>query len=145
MCSILLLIGALALQIKKNPFYDQRLNNLESSSLSVQIAIIYFGLYYQAGKNDDFVKSDGTMYGIFILILVASVQFITIFILRIRIEILKRTVEKSSLWNRIIFRIFSCGRIKDKEAFMKEHKIGVLLADEMLKKDFTEDLVDNHL
>jgi len=55
LCAILLLIGSLVLQIVKKPFYDVNLNNLETTSLSVQIAIIYFGLYYQAGKNDSFV------------------------------------------------------------------------------------------
>ena len=46
-----------------------------------------------------------------------------------RMEILKGTVAKHSF----CFRIFSCGRIKNKEAFMNDHKIGQLLGDEILK------------
>lgn len=44
--AILLLIGFLVQQLRKKPFYDQRLNMLESSSLVVQISIIYLGLFY---------------------------------------------------------------------------------------------------
>ena len=55
--AILLLIGFLVQQLRKQPFYDQRLNMLEASSLVVQISIIYLGLFYLAGKNDDFVTT----------------------------------------------------------------------------------------
>ena len=44
--AILLLIYFLLLQVKRRPFYDNRLNQLESSTLVVQICIIYLGLFY---------------------------------------------------------------------------------------------------
>lgn len=43
---ILLLIAFLGAQIKKKPFYDDRLNTLEASSLIVMICTIYFGLFF---------------------------------------------------------------------------------------------------
>ena len=101
-------------------------------SLFVMIFIIYFGLYYQAGKKDPFVQGDGTMWCIFFVILLISIFFMSLFIVRMRMEILKATVAKYPCF----FKIFSCGRIKDRKYFMQEHKIGVLLADEvMLNRD----------
>lgn len=88
----------------------------------VQIAILYFGLYYQAGKKDDFVKGDGIMWCFFSLILIICIYFVVLFILNIRFEMMKATVKNNS----ICFRIFSCGRIKDKKVFIKENKVGEL-------------------
>lgn len=113
-------MGFLILQMKKSPFYDKKLNDLETTSLLVHIAIIYFGLYYQAGKKDAFVLSSGTTYTMFILVCIVSLLFIGIFIVRMRLEIMKATVMRHSF----CFRIFSCGRVRDKEEFKKEHKIG---------------------
>ena len=112
--AILLLIFSLVLQVKKQPFYDEKLNTLESTSLFVMIFIIYFGLYYQAGKKDPFVQGDGTMWCIFFLILVVSIFFMTLFIVRMRMEILKSTVSKFPC----CFKMFSCGQFKDKKRFM---------------------------
>ena len=115
------MIFCLILQIKKSPFYDERLNTLEQTSLYVQITIIYFGLYYQAGRKDPFVVSKGTMWCILFLIIIASVNFIGLFMFRMRVELMKATVQRSNC----LFKLFSCGRIKDKEAFIQEHKIGL--------------------
>ena len=93
---------------------------METTSLFVQIGIIYFGLYYQAGKNDPFVNSGGMMYAFFMIIIVCSAQFIALFFVRIRFELMKTTVEKHSF----CFRILSCGRVKDKDAFKKDNSIG---------------------
>ena len=91
--AILLLIFSLVYQILKKPFYDDRLNHLEATSLGVQIMIIYFGLYYQAGKNDEFVSGDFVMWLIFGLIIIVSIQFIAVFAVRMRVEMLKATVK----------------------------------------------------
>ena len=113
--AILMLIGFLVTQLRTKPFYDERLNLLEASTIIVQISIIYFGLFYQAGKNDDFVTTDSVKYGILILIIVASAQFIIMFFFRMRTEWLKATVDQRPC----CFAILSCGRIKDKKAFKK--------------------------
>ena len=83
----------------------------------VQIIIIYFGLYYLAGKEDEIVKSEGMMYMIFTLVILMSVLFIAVFIIRMRLEILKATVKNHS----ICFAIISCCSIKNKKAFVKLH------------------------
>ena len=70
--TILLLIGFLVMQLRNLPFYDDRLNKLEASSLIVMIAIIYLGLFFQAGKNDSFVSTDQVKYAILFLISAAS-------------------------------------------------------------------------
>ena len=44
--AILLMIMFLVIHTNRQPFYDQKLNNLETTSLVVQICIIYLGLYY---------------------------------------------------------------------------------------------------
>ena len=126
--AILVLIFSLVLHIKTQPFYDDKLNTLESMSLFVMVFIIYFGLYYQAGKKDPFVQGDGTMWCIFFLILLISLFFMTLFFVRMRMEILKATVSKYPCF----FKMFACGRIKDRKGFMKEHNIGVLLPDEVM-------------
>ena len=135
--AILLLIFSLIFHMNKQPFYDYRLNYLETTSLFVQIAIIYFGLYYQAGKNDQFVNSDGMMYTFFLIIVICSAQFIALFFFRMRLEMLKATVEKHSL----CFRILSCGRIKDKEAFKKDHRVNQLENDEILQSQIERNRV----
>ena len=86
----------------------------------VLIGIIYFGLYYQAGKNDPFVMSGGMMYAFFLIIIVCSAQFIALFFVRIRFELMKSTVEKHPFF----FSLFSCGKVKDKDAFKQENSIG---------------------
>lgn len=83
----------------------------------VQIIIIYFGLYYLAGKEDEIVKSEGMMYCIFTLVITMSILFIAIFIIRMRMEMLKATVKNHS----ICFAMLSCCTIKNKKAFIKEH------------------------
>jgi len=117
--AILILILFLVFHIYRQPFYDSKLNNLEATSLFVQICIIYFGLFYQAGRNDSFVHGDGMKYSLGLLIAIVSAQFVTLFVLRMRLEMMKATVEKHSC----CFRILSCGRVRDKKAFMKEHKV----------------------
>ena len=74
------------------------------------------------------------MWLIFILIALVSFQFMAIFLLRMRIELLKGTVQKHSF----CFRLFSCGRIKDKEAFMNEYNIGALGPNEILLSTILE-------
>jgi len=125
--AILLLIGFLSVQLRKEPFYDDRLNKLEASSLIVQIAIIYFGLFYQAGKNDPFVTTDQVKYSILFLISAASLQFLTLFMARMRIEMMKATVEKHSF----CFWLLSCGRVRNKAAFKKLHNVNQLGNDEI--------------
>ena len=129
--AILLLIGFLAMQITKKPFYDDRLNRLEATSLVVQMGIIYLGLFYQAGKNDPFVTSDFIKWSILTLIIAVSIQFITLFILRIRLEALKATVERHGC----CFWLLSCGRIKNKDAFKKENEVNQIGNDEMKEQD----------
>ena len=118
--TILLLIAFLVIHTNKQPFYDQKLNNLETTSLIAQICIIYLGLFYQAGKNDSFLMNDSMVCSIMILLIIASVQFIALFVFRMRLEMLKATVSNHSL----CFRLLSCGRVKDRQAFIEEHKVG---------------------
>ena len=93
----------------------------------MQIGIIYFGLYYQAGKEDSFVQSAGMMYSVFTLITVVSIQFIAFFVIRMRMEWMKKTAVRYPF----LFKIVSCCRVKNREAFIAEHRIGQLLGDEM--------------
>ena len=71
---------------------------------------------------------------IFFLILLISVFFMALFVVRMRMEILKATVSKYPCF----FKMFSCGRIKDRKVFMKEHQIGVLLPDEVMLNKYTD-------
>ena len=67
------------------------------------------------------------MYAILILVIVASAQFILLFIMRMRVEMMKGTVEKHSL----CFRILSCCCVKDTKAFKDKHSVGKIGADEI--------------
>ena len=99
----------------------------------MQISVIYFGLFYQVGKEDSFTDSDGIMYLIFSFILIITSMFVTVFFLRIRLEMLKATVT-----NYICcFRMLSCCRIKDLEAFKKDNKVNLLHANEILQSVLT--------
>ena len=44
--TISVLLAFLTIHIRVAPFYDEKLNNLESYSLMALIFTIYFGLYY---------------------------------------------------------------------------------------------------
>ena len=37
---------SIILHLYKDPYYDKKLNNLETLSLTTQMSIIYFGIYY---------------------------------------------------------------------------------------------------
>ena len=93
----------------------------------MQIAILYFGLYYLAGKNDNLYDMAGLMWFVFVMILFVSIFFLAIFITFMRLEMLKSTVTNQSL----LFKILSCGRISDKKAFMDQHGINALGHDEV--------------
>ena len=79
-------------------------------------------MYYLAGKEDPIVKSEGMKYMILFMVILVSVWFMAIFIFRMRLEMLKATVQRHS----ICFFILSCGRVKNKKAFIKEHKVDAL-------------------
>lgn len=66
--------------------------------------------------------SKGTMWSILLLIIIASINFIGLFVIRMRLEIMKATVKRSNF----LWKIFSCGRVRNKEAFIQEHKIGMM-------------------
>ena len=96
-------------------------------SLLAQICIIYIGLYFQAGKNDPFITGSGVKWVCFCLITVLSLQFVLIFILHMRLEMMKATVEQHSFW----FRVVSCCRVSDKRKFIKDNKVGFLVEGEI--------------
>ena len=52
MTAFMFLSGCYAVQVHLKPFYDPQLNQLEEISIIIQLAIIYFGLYFQAGRYD---------------------------------------------------------------------------------------------
>ena len=62
------------------------------------------------------------MWSILLLIIIASINFIGLFVIRMRLEIMKATVKRSNF----LWKIFSCGRVRNKEAFIQEHKIGMM-------------------
>ena len=78
------------------------------------------------------------MYSILLLVLIASILFVATFIFRMRLEMMKSTVKKSNF----CFKILSCGRIKDKQAFIEDNKLNVLAQGEMTMTELKE--VDGH-
>ena len=127
--AIVLLIVSLIVHQSLQPYYDATLNNLESASLFCQIFIIYFGLYYQAGKNDHYVTTKGTMYTIFLLILIVSSYFVGLLVVYLRNEFLKGVATRSEK----CFRLFSCCCIKSRQNFISIHKLGTANEDEVLQ------------
>lgn len=69
------------------------------------------------------------MYGIFLSVLIVSIQFIGLFVIRMRMEILKATVVRYPC----LFRLFNCGTIKNKEAFKKAHMLSNITFENELK------------
>ena len=49
--TIIVLGSFLIVHLRISPFYDKKLNDLETYSLVVLIITVYFGLYYQASKD----------------------------------------------------------------------------------------------
>ena len=98
------------------PYYDDRLNMMETVSLNVQIITIYFGLFFQAGKSDSIIREDGFKWFIFALVLIPSWLFLMIFIYRMRSEAINYASGTNS---NILFKILSCGQFKSKEDFIK--------------------------
>ena len=115
--AIILLIAYFIVQQKTNPFYDKKLNRLEIFSISVQISVLYFGLFYLSGKNDNISDQDGFMWFVFFILLTFSILFVAIFMTYIRLEVLKNNISKQN-W---LFKLMSCWRIKDSQAFMDKH------------------------
>ena len=100
-------------------------------STAVQISIIYYGLFYQASKNDPLYEAEGFKYLMFTLVLITSILFFAIMSLRIRLEMMKATVKRHSFW----FRMFSCCLVKDKSAFITLHNVNALRPNEMLQSE----------
>ena len=85
--TISVLLAFLIVHIKVAPFNDQRLNNLESYSLTVLIIIIYFGLYYQSSKGtESLFESDVTKWLVFFGVFLTSSAFITHFMYQMHAE-----------------------------------------------------------
>ena len=122
MSAIMLLLVSAYQQIRKKPFYDPKLNRLELFSICTQIVIIYFGLFYLSGKNDEIGDIAGFMWIVFFVLLCASIFFLANFLTFIRLEMLKSTVKNRSF----LFKILSCGRIKNKQEFIDEHHVNDL-------------------
>ena len=62
------------------------------------------------------------MWSVFAFLIIASANFITLFIFRMRMEMMKATVKKH--W--LCFKCLSCCRVKDRNAFMNEHQVDAL-------------------
>ena len=105
------------IQTKINPYYDQRLNNLERLSLFVLIITIYCGLFFQAGKTDVFLKNAIVKWVIFLCIFIPSCAFLIYFIDNMRTEVLKMISKRS----KFLFRLFTCCRT-DWRTFIEDHK-----------------------
>ena len=72
------LICFLILHLRKQPYYTDDLNNIESISLLILIFVIYFGLFYLTGKNDDYTKSTGIDITTFICVFLITLYFIVL-------------------------------------------------------------------
>ena len=89
---------------------------MEFISLLVQITIIYLGLFFLTDNDEELVKFSSFKWVMFGMVLIPSWSFLAYFILKIRIEAINYASEKQS---NILFKIFSCGLIKNKEEFIK--------------------------
>ena len=78
--TISVLIAYRILHQRIQPFYDKKLNDLESYSLTVLLITIYFGLFYQASKDSEFVQSDGLKWAVFSLVFLSSFIFLMHFL-----------------------------------------------------------------
>ena len=105
---ILILFIALCLQLSKNPFYTDDLNNLELLSLLASVFTLFFGLCYHLNE------STGMKMILFLVVYVGNTIFMVFFakkLIAINIEPLRKVLS-------ICFRI----------SFKKDVKLG--------KKDF---------
>lgn len=69
------------------------------------------------------------MYTFFFLVAIVSAQFIGLFCVRMRMEVLKATVNH----HKCCFRLFNCRQIKNEETFKKEHKVGNIVFEDEVK------------
>lgn len=67
------------------------------------------------------------MWVVFLLLLTGSILFLSLVFVYLRLELLKQTVKNRPC----LFKLLSCGRIKDREAFMNFHKVNVLRPNEV--------------
>ena len=98
-----------------NPYYDDRLNNLEKISLFVLIMTIYCGLFFQAGKEDTVLENSIVKWVIFAMVFIPSCIFLIYFVDKLRTEILRKLVNY-----KLFFKIISCGLINLTE-FKEDH------------------------
>ena len=55
--STIIILGTfLVVHLNISPFYDKKLNDLETYSLLALIITVYFGLYYQASKDAESLR-----------------------------------------------------------------------------------------
>ena len=114
--SCLLLISYSILQIFTDPYYDEKLNTLESISLYTQIMTVYLGLFFLTNKDSTSLSGEWFKWLIFSLILIPTWAFILYFISKMRHEAL---VSASTMKNGLLWKICSCGLIKNKKDFIR--------------------------
>ena len=122
--AVVFLAFCLIVQIQLKPFYDPNLNQIEEISMLTQLSIIYFGLYFQAGRYDAITKTVAFNAVVSFLVLTISSQFLVILTVRLRMQAMKALVTDHPR----LFKIVSCGRVKNRFLFMKDNSINNPLA-----------------
>ena len=93
--TIIVLSTFLIVHLRVSPFYDSKLNNLETYSLLALILVVYFGLYYQAGKDSAaLLQSDIVKWTVFTMVFIASFAFLTHFVVQMHAEALRIAAKK---------------------------------------------------
>jgi hypothetical protein len=120
------------MQTNINPFTTPTLNKMESYSLQVAAVTIYTGMYYVTGKYYNYMKIDGVSWFFLICIVLPNFVFLILWVLSMRIEVLKiaYTISKTKNFKPWIFKTLAFMNaetfyekyIKKDEVFEEENK-----------------------
>ena len=86
LCAMIMTITFTAVQLRYEPYYDDRLNMMEFISLVVQCFTIYLGLFYLTNTETDHSEHVLFKWLMFTLVLLSQLSFVAYFIHKIRDE-----------------------------------------------------------
>ncbi|CDW72226.1 UNKNOWN [Stylonychia lemnae] len=143
-------INFLFFNVKKQPFYTQALNDIESISLISQLAFIFVGLFFLLNKSQDWIdqnpdQSKGAVtlsreaeITLFICILVINLLFIVFWIKEVIIELKQYLREKMP---KLYIQLFLCNNdsLFQSQVQKYQDKQGNLRFYELIKREIEND------
>jgi len=117
LASLLVVVLAIVLHVKMQPYYTSTLNRMEHFSLLVVIVTMYSGMYYITGVHYTYMENNFLKWFFLLALAIPNVIFFVYWLYHMRIQILRMALRKSEK----LFKMITCGSI-DPEKFKRDNE-----------------------